>query len=56
MAEMRPRHYAADICLIKDRAERVAALENVPEHLRGIVISHVKTAFAKTQHLRNKDR
>jgi hypothetical protein len=49
MAEMRPRHYAADICQIKDRAGRRAALEKVPEHLRAMVMSHVQVAFAKAR-------
>ena len=41
----RPREYAAEITLLKTRAERAAALAEVPEDARGITKRHVEIHF-----------
>jgi hypothetical protein len=46
LSEIRPRVYARDICKLATRQERSRALENVPEHLRGMVKTHVVNTFA----------
>jgi len=42
-----PRAYAAAIIALPTRAERAALLEQVPEHLRGLVERHVRNHFAR---------
>ena len=42
-----PRHYAAAILGMDDKARQRAFFDtHVPEHLKGIVMEHVKTALA----------
>ena len=41
-----PRHYAAEICDMKTKAERRKALELVPEHWKDLVKKHVEITFA----------
>ena len=41
-----PRHYAAEICEMKTKAERRTALELVPKHWKGLVQKHVEIRFA----------
>jgi hypothetical protein len=47
-ADHPPRHYAeAILAMAPDKARQRAFYEtHVPEHLRGIVMSHVQTAMA----------
>lgn len=52
MFEKRPRHYAAEIEVMKTKEERAAALAEVPEHLQGLVETHVKNTFALRKFLR----
>ena len=42
-----PRVYAEEIIVMKTREERNAALEKVPEDIRGLVRWYVLTHFAK---------
>ena len=42
-----PRIYAEEIYFMKTREERNAALNKVPEDIRGLVEFYVKTHFAK---------
>ena len=42
-----PRHYAEQILELQTREERNRALQQVPEHLQGIVRRHVENAFIK---------
>mgnify|MGYP003122870593 FL=1 len=42
-----PRHYAAEIVELKTREERIAALEQVPDNMRGLVKLHVEIEFKK---------
>ena len=50
----RPRHYAEEILQLKTREERLAALENVPEDMRGAVRLHVEVTFEKLKHRRRQ--
>ena len=43
----RPRNFAEEILQLKTREERLAALQNVPEGMRGLVQSHVEATFEK---------
>ncbi|WP_394243942.1 hypothetical protein [Halopseudomonas laoshanensis] len=42
---MSPRHYAAQIAALPTKAERQAALEQVPEEWRDLVKTHVRIAW-----------
>lgn len=46
-SEKRPRQYAFEIAKLPTNAERVAALKNAPEHLRGMIWKIVKLIFDK---------
>jgi len=46
-APRRPRSYAAGIIQLRTRAERKAALERVPAHLRALVRKHVEIHFQR---------
>ena len=48
----RPRHYAEEILQLKTREERLAALEQVPEGMRGMVKTHVEATFEKLKYMR----
>lgn len=50
--EKRPRHFAEEILQLKTREERLAALEQVPEGMRGMVKTHVEITFEKLKHRR----
>ena len=43
----RPRQYAKDILALDTKQERTNALKNVPEHLRGMVKTHVVNGFMR---------
>ena len=43
--EARPRQYARQITAMRTREERIAALAEVPEHLRDLVRTHVEIAW-----------
>lgn len=47
--EPRPRHFAAQIVAMATKEERRAALEQVPEHLRALVRTHVEIAWNHPQ-------
>ena len=49
-----PREYAREICRIKGRSERLAALERVPEKFRSVTKAMVIDAFEKRRHARLK--
>jgi hypothetical protein len=40
-----PRQYASQITAMRSREERIAALAEVPEHLRDLVRTHVEIAW-----------
>lgn len=40
-----PRQYARQITAMRTREERIAALAEVPEHLRALVRTHVEIAW-----------
>lgn len=40
-----PRVYAAEICELKTKKERLDALQNVPEDIRELVKKHVEIFF-----------
>ena len=42
---MKARQHAASICRLGSREERVAALEDVPDHIRPLVRKHVENYF-----------
>jgi hypothetical protein len=44
--ELRPRHYAAEICALKTKEERRAALDQVPAIWRAMTRDHVESYFA----------
>ncbi|MBI3771429.1 MAG: hypothetical protein HY272_01800 [Gammaproteobacteria bacterium] len=46
----RPRHYAAEIILMRTRAERAAALEKVPPEWLGLIEAHVRNHLARQRH------
>lgn len=48
-APLRPRQYAAAIVALKNKDERRAALEQVPEHLRDLVRTQVEIAWNHPQ-------
>ncbi len=48
-ASLRPRQYAAAIVALKSKDERRTALEQVPEHLRNLVRTHVEIAWNHPQ-------
>ena len=48
----RPRHYSEEILQLKTREERLAALQNVPEDMRGAVKLHVEATFEKLKYRR----
>ena len=50
----RPRHWAEEILQLKTREERLAALQNVPEDLRGAVRLHVEATFEKLKFRRRQ--
>ena len=50
----RPRHYAEEILQLKTREERLAALQNVPEDMRGAVRLHVEATFEKLKFRRRE--
>ena len=50
----RPRHYAEEILQLKSREERLAALQNVPDGMRGMVKTHVEATFEKLKCRRQK--
>ena len=50
----RPRHFAEEILQLKTREERLAALQNVPDGMRGLVQSHVEAAFEKLKYRRRQ--
>ena len=50
----RPRHYSEEILQLKTREERLAALQNVPDGMRGLVQSHVEAAFEKLKYRRRQ--
>ena len=52
----RPRHYAEAILQLKTRQERLAALQNVPEGMRGMVEAHVKATFEKLKYRRRESK
>ena len=51
-SEKRPRHFAEEILQLKTKEERRAALEQVPEEMRGLVRAHVEAAFEKMKYHR----
>ena len=54
--DKKARHYAEEILQLKTREERLAALENVPEDMRGMVEAHVKATFEKLKHRRRESK
>ena len=56
MGEKRPRHWAEEILQLKTREERLSALQNVPEDMRGLVQSHVEAAFEKLKYRRRESK
>ena len=52
--EKKARHYAEEILQLKTREERLAALENVPEGMRGAVRLHVEATFEKMKYRRRE--
>ncbi len=50
--EKRPRHFAEEILQLKTREERLTALEQVPEGMRGMVKTHVEATFEKLKYRR----
>ena len=52
----RPRHWAEEILQLKTREERKAALEQVPEDMRGMVEAHVKATFEKLKYRRRESK
>jgi len=48
--ELWPRQYAAQIAAMKSLAERRAAVEAVPEHLRPIVKTHLTIRAERVKH------
>ena len=52
--EKRPRQYADEICQLRAKEDRRAALERVPEDLREPTRKHVEIFFAKMRMLKNK--
>lgn len=56
MLEKRPRHYAAEIMQLKTREERRAALAEVPELYREIVMTHVRCWFELKNHKREREK
>jgi hypothetical protein len=51
--EKRPRHYAAEIAKLKTLEERRTAIEQVPEHYKEIVKTHLKNTWFVNQHRGN---
>lgn len=43
--EVWPRQYARQITAMRTREERIAALQEVPEHIRELVRTHVQIAW-----------
>lgn len=56
MRDKRPRDYAMDICAMRSREDRRAALQAVPEHLRAITQHHVQAHFDKKRLARGRGR
>ena len=52
--EKKARHYAEEILQLKTREERLAALGNVPEDMRGAVRLHVEATFEKMKYRRRE--
>ena len=52
--EKRPRNFAEEILQLKTREERKAALEQVPEDMRGAVRLHVEATFEKMKYRRRE--
>lgn len=46
MIEKRPRQYATEICKLRSREARLAALDDVPPELVAMVRCHVESHFA----------
>ena len=54
--ELWPRQYAEQIAAMKSLAERRAAVEAVPEHLRPIVKTHLTIRAERVKHEQNGRR
>ena len=54
--DKKARHYAEEILQLKTREERLAALENVPEDMRGAVRLHVEATFEKLKYRRRESK
>lgn len=56
MTCQRPRQYAAEILALTTKAERRAALSQVPDHLREWVAEYVRQAWSRRDEARPKPR